>query len=160
MRQRNRRRPCSARVAEGGPRRRVHCPPRADDRPKRVVRRYYRDVLEGRRMDVLRRLVGPDFTGQDSGGALMDRTDMFTAVAMLHHGFDRLQVTIEDQLVEGDRVSTRWTAVGRHTGPFAGVAPTGREVVFAGTDIHRLDGGRIAEVWEQTDYAGLLAQLL
>lgn len=79
---------------------------------------------------------------------------------MLHAGFGELRVTIEDQLVEGDRVSTRWTGVARHTGPFAGIAPTGREVLLAGTDVHRVDGGRIAELWEQTDYAGLLAQLL
>lgn len=147
-------------MGELAPRRGVRCPPVADDRPKRLVRRYYEDVLEFRQFDVLRRLVGVDFIGHDSGGALMDRTDFITAVEMLHGGFAQLAVTIEDQIAEGDLVTTRWTAIGRHTGEFAGIAPTGREVMLAGTDIHRLDGGRFAEVWEQTDYAGLLAQLL
>ena len=147
-------------MGELGPRRGVRCPPVADDRPKRLVRRYYEDVLEQRRIDVLRRLVPVDFVGHDSAGALMDRTDYFTAVEMLHEGFAQFAVQIEDQIAEGDLVTTRWTAVGRHTGSFAGIAPTGREVMFAGTDIHRLDGGRFAEVWEQTDYAGLIAQLL
>lgn len=141
-------------------RRRVHCPPLVDDRPKRLVRRYYEDVLQERRIDVLRRLVWADFVGHDSGGAMMDRMDYFTAVEMLHDGFSELTVTVEEQVAEGALVTTRWTAVGRHTGTFAGIAPTGREVLFAGTDMHRLDGGRFAEVWEQTDYAGLLAQLL
>jgi predicted ester cyclase len=159
LQQRKRRRYCRTPYLVG-PRRRVHCPPIADDRPKRLVRRYYEDVLGQRRIDVLRRLVGVDFIGHDSGGALMDRMDFFTAVEMLHDGFAQLEVTIEDQVAEGPLVTTRWTAIGRHTGAFAGIEPTGREVMFAGTDIHRLDGGRFAEVWEQTDYAGLLAQLL
>jgi predicted ester cyclase len=155
LRQRSRRAAPPPRI-----RRRLHCPPIADDRPKRIVRRFYEDVLEGRRLDVLRRLVPADFVGHDSGGAMMDRRDYFTAVEMLHDGFGQLTITVEDQVAEGALVTTRWSAVGRHTGTFAGVAPTGREVLFAGIDIHRLDGGRFAEVWEQTDYAGLLAQLL
>ena len=31
---------------------------------------------------------------------------------------------------------------------------------MAGTDIHRLDGDRVVELWEQLDFASLLAQLL
>lgn len=161
MQQRKRRRPCGWRTIEGADlRRRAHCPPIADDRTKRLVRRYYEDVLEFRELAVLRQLVGVDFIGHDSAGALMDRTDYFTAVEMLHDGFAQFAVEIEAQIAEGDMVTTRWTAVGRHTGEFAGIAPTGREVMFAGTDVHRLDGGRFAEVWEQADYAGLIAQLL
>ena len=109
---------------------------------------------------MLRRLVGRDFIGHDSGGALMDRIDYISAVEMLHEGFGAITVTIEDQIAEGDRVTTRWSAVARHTGAFAGIAPTGREVMLAGTDIHRLDGGRFAEVWEQIDFASLIAQLI
>lgn len=160
MQQRNRR-PCPWRSAQAfGPRRRVHCPPIADDRPKRLVRRYYEDVLEHRQIGVLHALVGRDFIGYDSGGAMMDRFDYISAVQMLHDGFDAITVTIEDQIAEGDRVTTRWSAVARHTGSFAGIAPTGREVMLAGTDIHRLDGGRFAEAWEQIDFASLIAQLI
>ena len=83
MQQRNRR-PCPWRSAQAlGPRRRVHCPPILDDRPKRLVRRYYEEVLEHRRLDVLHRLVGRDFVGHDSGGAMMDRFDFITAVHMM-----------------------------------------------------------------------------
>ena len=32
--------------------------------------------------------------------------------------------------------------------------------MLAGTDIHRLDGGGFAEVWEQIDFASLIAQLI
>jgi hypothetical protein len=32
--------------------------------------------------------------------------------------------------------------------------------MLAGTDIHRLAGGRVVEHWEQVDLASLLAQLM
>lgn len=142
------------------PRRRRHCPRPPDDRPKRVVRRYYEDVLTNRRVELLERLIAPEFVGHDSAGALMDREGYLASVRMLHDGFGRLEVTIDDQIAEQDRVTTRWTAVATHTGEFAGIAPTGREVLMAGTDIHRLDGGQMVELWEQIDFASLLAQLL
>jgi predicted ester cyclase len=141
-------------------RRRHHCPPLPDDRTKRVVRRFYEEALANRRLDLLQHLIAPDFVGYDSAGAMMDFDGYVAAVAMLHDGFGELAVTIEDQVAEKDRVTTRWTAVARHTGEFAGIAPTGREIMMAGTDIHRVDGGRVAELWEQVDFAGVLAQLL
>jgi predicted ester cyclase len=158
---RDRRRHCPSRhTYDLEIRRRHHCPPLPDDRPKRVVRRVYDDVLTGRRLDVLRDLLAPDFVGYDSGGAMIDADGYLAAVEMLHDGFGELTVTVEDQIAEKDRVMTRWTAVARHTGSFAGFTPTGREVMMAGTDIHRIDGGRLVELWEQVDFAGVLAQLL
>jgi hypothetical protein len=44
-----------------------------DDRRKRLVTRYYEEVLAGRRLDVLDRLVAPGFVGHDPAGATMDR---------------------------------------------------------------------------------------
>ena len=88
------------------------------------------------------------------------RETILDAVRMLHDGFGSLTVTIDDQIAERDRVTTRWTATGLHTGWFAGIAPTWREVTISGIDIHRLDGDRLVEMWEQLDLASLLAQLL
>lgn len=158
---RNRRRQCPSRHTYDFELRRRHtCPPLPDDRAKRVVRRVYEDALSRRKLDVLADIVAPDFVGYDSAGAMMDRDGYLSAIAMLHDGFAVLDVTVEEQIAEGDRVTTRWTAIATHTGSFAGVAPTWREVMMAGTDIHRVDGHRIVELWEQVDFAGVLAQLL
>ena len=160
MQQRNRR-PCPARYADRVEiRRRHHCPPLPDDRTKRVVRRFYEQAVAGRRLDVLADMIAPDFIGYDSAGAMLDRDGYLSAIEMLHDGFGELTVTVEDQIAEKDRVTTRWTAIARHTGPFAGFPPTGREVMMAGTDVHRVDGHRLVELWEQVDFAGVLGQLL
>jgi len=130
------------------------------DRGKRLVGRYYLEVVAGRRIDVLQQLVAPEFVGHDPAGAIMDRAGYFDAVAMLHEAFAQLVVSIDDQVAERDRVTTRWCAVGTHIGTFMGIAPTGRNVILTGTDIHRIEGGRLVELWEQLDLAHLLAQML
>src|SRR4051812_29116455 len=113
-----------------------------DNRSKRLVQRYYEDVLAGRRLDVLDKLVAPRFVGHDPAGGMMDRKGYVVAVRMLHNAFGPLAVSIDDQVAEDDRVTTRWSAVGTHVGTFAGIPPTGREIVMAGIDIHRIDGDR------------------
>jgi steroid delta-isomerase-like uncharacterized protein len=140
-------------------RRRGECrhPPRGT---KRLVRRYYTDVLMDRRLELLEDLLTADFASHDSAGATIDRVGYADAVAMLHAAFTDLEVMIDDQVAERDRVTTRWSAVGMHTGAFAGIAPTGREVTLSGIDIHRVRRGRLAENWEQLDLASLVAQLI
>ncbi|GAA4021981.1 ester cyclase [Streptomyces sp. NBC_01352] len=66
---------------------------------------------------------------------------------------------VDDQVAEADRVCTRWTWTGRHTGEFLGVAATGQEVTMTGTTWHRFRDGSICEGWWQYDRAGLLEQL-
>jgi predicted ester cyclase len=64
-----------------------------------------------------------------------------------------------DQVAEGDKVATRWRALGTHRGVFAGVPATGRRVAITAIHLHRVAGGRLAEHWEAIDLLPLLRQL-
>jgi steroid delta-isomerase-like uncharacterized protein len=66
---------------------------------------------------------------------------------------------VDDQLAERDRVCTRWTWTGRHTGGFLGVPATGQDVTMTGMTWHRFRDGRICEGWWQYDRVGLMGQL-
>ena len=70
-----------------------------------------------------------------------------------------LQVTIDQQLTEGDYVATRFTIRGTHDGELMGTPPTGKDVAFTAITISRCEGGRISEEWEIADTAGLLGQI-
>ena len=70
-----------------------------------------------------------------------------------------LALTLEDQVIAGDRVVGRFTYVGTHTKPFLGIPPTGRRFSFGTIDIWKVRGGRFAEHWDQVDFAGLMRQL-
>lgn len=67
--------------------------------------------------------------------------------ALFHAFFPDLHFTVEDQIAEGDRVASRWTARSRHFGPHQ---------MINGISIHRLEGGRVAETWDNWDAIGLL----
>ena len=73
--------------------------------------------------------------------------------------FPDLRFTIEDTLVEEDKVVWRWTATGTNTGSMMGMPPMGKKVTITGTEIYRIAGGKIAERWGNFDQLGLLQQL-
>jgi steroid delta-isomerase-like uncharacterized protein len=78
---------------------------------------------------------------------------------MLHTAFPDIHFTIEDQIAEGDRVVTRWTAQATHKGEYQGVPPTGKRFKLAGVDIDRIVNGKVVECWPIEDQLGLLQQL-
>jgi predicted ester cyclase len=53
---------------------------------------------------------------------------------------------VEDQLAEGDKVATRWRAVGTHQGELLGVPASGLKALFSDSKAFydsRLDSSRI-----------------
>lgn len=80
-------------------------------------------------------------------------------VAMVREAFPDIHFTIEDQIAEGDRVVTRWTARGTHVGPFERIPPTGKKAIVAGISISRMTNGKFVEGWTSLDRLGLLQQL-
>ena len=67
--------------------------------------------------------------------------------------------TIEDQIAEGDKVVTRWTAIGTHQGELMGIPPTGKRVTVTGMAISRIGGGKLIETWNNFDALGQFQQL-
>lgn len=64
-------------------------------------------------------------------------------------------------LVDGGMVAGRWVFRGTYQGGIPGAPPTavGSRVEYAGIDIFRVEGGRIAEYWLSADSLVLLQQL-
>ena len=73
--------------------------------------------------------------------------------------FPDLRFTLEDLLVEGDKVVARWTCRGTHHGVFRGMAPTGKRVTFTGMTLSRMAQGKIVEQWTVEDGVSLYQQL-
>jgi len=73
--------------------------------------------------------------------------------------FPDLHITIQDQIAAGDKVATRWVAVGTNNGAFGSVPATGRQVRVDGLILDCIAEGRVVERWEQWDQMGMLQQL-
>ena len=80
-------------------------------------------------------------------------------VGALRAAFSEVRVTIDDVLVDGDRVALRYRYAGRHSGELFGIPGTGRRFEFAGIGIVRVADGKIAEYWREEDMLGLQRQL-
>ena len=80
-------------------------------------------------------------------------------VSGLLAAFPDLHFTIEDQIVSGDKVATRWIAEGTHTASLGDVPPTGRRIHVDGLILDRVENGRVVERWEQWDQTAMLRQL-
>lgn len=74
-------------------------------------------------------------------------------------GFPDVQVTVEDLFADGDHVIERTTARATHRGEFNGVPATNTPVTWTEIHIYRLEDGKIAELWSEVDFLGLLTQL-
>ena len=80
-------------------------------------------------------------------------------IAGLLRAFPDLHFTIEDQLVQRDRVAFRWHATGTHAGPLGAAPATGKQIALDGLIIDRVENGKVKERWEQWDQSLMLQQL-
>lgn len=74
-------------------------------------------------------------------------------------GFPDFHFTIEDRIVQGNRIVLRIPFTGTHLGKFWGIEPTGRKINVTETLILRIEGGKVAEMWEDYDEYGMRIQL-
>jgi len=78
---------------------------------------------------------------------------------MYRAAFPDLHTALEDVLVDGDRVVVRGTDRGTHLGDFMGFPASGRKVTTTWIEIFRMENGKAAEGWLESDSATLRAQL-
>lgn len=126
------------------------------DANKDLVRRFYAEAINERDLDAVNRLLAVDFVHD---GEVRGRIGQRAAVEAFLDAFADLRHEILLLLAEDDLVAAHQRWSGTHTGPFAGMEATGREVSFTSTAVLRIADGFIAEAWDQVDVAGLMAQL-
>ena len=73
--------------------------------------------------------------------------------------FPDWRVGIDSIVSEGSLVAARWSGWVTNLGPFHGTPPTGRQIIVSGINFYRIEDGKVAEEWEQTDSLGMLGQL-
>jgi predicted ester cyclase len=103
----------------------------------------------------------------------VDRLDQYIATDVVHHdpydpnganglaGMKKtirrnreitpdLRITIEDQVAEGHKVATRWTAT---------MTRQGKKVSLKGITMDRFENGKVVEAWRIIDMLGLQQQV-
>jgi predicted ester cyclase len=80
-------------------------------------------------------------------------------IAAFHVAFPDLTATIEEQLAQDDRVMTRVTFRGTHTGDLLGLAPTGKPIELTIVELHTWENGRLVDLWNSFHPVLVLTQL-
>ena len=131
------------------------------DTCKEVVRRFNIEVIQNGSEAYFRALMAPHFVNHAApAGTPNGPESMWTTFHnVLRPALSNLTVTIHDQIAEGDKVTTRKTISGVHTGTLRGIPATGREVSIDVIDIVRVEDGKYAEHWGVNTLPAVLAEL-
>ena len=121
-----------------------------------VARRIIDEVINHGDMAAFDELVASEYV--DHTGA-PDRDSYRELLVRSRDAFPDLQLTIEDEIVEGERWVGRFRWRATHSGEFMGVAPTGRQIEIEGIGILRIVDGQLVERWNVTDVLDLLQQI-
>ena len=130
------------------------------ERNKAVVRRFIEEVQNEKNMDAFDELNAEDFVNLSApSGMPTDRAGGKMFLGGFLNAFPDSRVRIDDMVAEGDRVATKKTFTGTHTGEFMGIQPTGNRVTLQYVDILRLRDGQIIEHWLSMDQLSFMQQL-
>lgn len=132
-----------------------------DEQLNKITARRFFEVASAGDLDTLGELLTDDYHDHDPNNEQDVRgvDGARQEISMYREAFPNFRFTMEDQQAEGDKVVTRWTWRGTHSGEFMGAAPTGKKVSMTGITIHRLRDGKIQEGWWNHDFLGVLRQL-
>src|SRR5260221_5751958 len=116
---------------------------------KATARRWFLDIITQGKLAVADEIFAANHITHDPhsppGGWPNGPESLKMIAGPFRAGFPDLDVTIEDQIAEGDKVVTRWSAKGTNSGPLQGMPPTGKTVSVTGANVARLAGGKIVE---------------
>jgi len=135
------------------------------DQIKAVVLRFYNELWNERNLNVADEIFAADCVTHQLQSGAETAAVVRNSEAVKHHveewlaGFPDLRFTIEQMLVEDDRVMTQSVMRGTHTGVWLGIAPTGKQVSVRLSVIHRVLDGKIVEDWVLVEALGLFQQL-
>ena len=125
---------------------------------KALVEKLFYQGFSGGNMDVLDEVFAQDIHFEYPG--VPAGLDGIKAIVQKNNAsFAGWRFTMHDTLCDGDKVTVRWSASGRHVKSFMGEEPTNKEVELSGISIYRIENNRIAADWVAPDNLGLLTQI-
>ena len=120
------------------------------------------EQIHGQKWAEFTELHTPDFVCHTPGSPKpQTREELVQSLRELYVTFPDWRATVEDTIAEGGKVVIRQTCRGTHKGDIEelGISATGKEVTLPVTIIFRIEGGKIAEAWEEYDMMSVMQQI-
>jgi predicted ester cyclase len=126
--------------------------------PTRTVAHAFAELMNGHNPDAVDGFIAEKYVNHNAH--VEDGREANRAFwAQWFAAFPDTAVSLDDVLVDGDRVAGRFTYRATFSGPFMGLPPNGRPVVMHSIDIWRVIDGMAVEHWDQLDGQAFFAQL-
>jgi len=129
---------------------------------KALTQRVIEEANSKGTLDVVDEFIASDYvlhTPTATTGEVRGTEGYKQLISMQRSAAPDLNFTVEDQIAEGEKVVTRYSASGTHQEEFMDAAPTGNQVTTTGIVISRIVDGKIVEEWLEWDVLGLMQQL-
>ena len=130
---------------------------------KQKARRMLEEAFGQGKVQIVEEILDPNFVCYDpnsESGEVRGANSIKQEIEYFRNAVPDLTYTVEDQVAEGDKVVTRYTATGTHQGEFFGVAPTGKRIEMSGIQIDRFgESGKMVEEWPEYDLLGAMKQM-
>jgi steroid delta-isomerase-like uncharacterized protein len=121
---------------------------------------FYEQVLNAHDLDAIDDLVAEDYVELDpQQGQAAGRNGLRQALAEFNEAFPDNHWHLDERIVDGEKIVTRFHWTGTHTGEFRGVPATNKSASVKGVVIDEFEDGQMARSRILMDQFGLLQQL-
>jgi predicted ester cyclase len=128
------------------------------DDNKNLIRRYIEEVVNTGNINGIEQFISSNYTevygDKRYPVGINGATEHIIGVRQT---YPDLQLTVDQQIAEGDWVATCITARGTHKGRWLGMKPTRKQVTYTGVNVDKVENGKITE---HGGAANLLLELL
>src|SRR5215211_5169347 len=129
---------------------------------KAAARRLYEEAFAQGKTEVVDEVLRPDFVCHDPNsetGEIRGAETIKREIEYFRNAVPDLFWRVEDQVAEGDKVTTRYSIGDTHQGEIFGIPGSGKRVEVSGINIDRFEGGKLVEEWASYDLLGGLRQI-
>ena len=118
----------------------------AYEQNKAIARRFIQELFNEGKVDEAKNFVAPDiiYHGLEE---LRGLEDFKKWIIEDRKTFPDLEVTIVEDMAEGNNVAVRWTLKATHEGDFAGLPASHKKFEAHGADIFHFENNKIKEAW-------------
>ncbi|MGA7408867.1 MAG: nuclear transport factor 2 family protein [Bryobacteraceae bacterium] len=119
---------------------------------KQVAERWFEEVWNQGHRETIDKMLAPDCVLHDPGEDIVGPEGFKRFYDNIQNTFDEVRVNPQFSISEGDYVSVRWVATGKHK-------DSGKNVEIAGMSLMRFRDGLAVEAWQNWDLHGMMQQV-
>lgn len=128
------------------------------ERNKAIARRVFTDIFTQGKYEVANQIYAKDFVNHDAARNI-GFDENLANVRGWRSAFPDLEMTVDQEIAEGEFVTVLWRGRGTNTGTGNGLNATGKRAEGRGISVFRVSDGKITEEWTEFSQLFLMQQL-